>query len=70
MKDWLPPESARNLGAGMQLAASVLLCLGVGYWADRKFASLPWGTLAGAVLGFGAGLYSFLKQFKNDDLSQ
>lgn len=60
---WVPPESARYLGAGLQLTVTVLLGVGMGYLADRKLQSLPVGTLVGAFLGFGLGIYVFLKEF-------
>jgi len=59
-----PGGSLRELGpllsVGTMLAAS--LCLGVlgGYWADGKFGTKPWLTLAGLLLGLGVGVYNLV----------
>jgi F0F1-type ATP synthase assembly protein I len=49
------------LGSGIQLAASVVLMLFVGRWLDTKCNSSPWLMIAGAFIGFTAGLVSFIK---------
>lgn len=47
---------------GTQLAAAVLLGLFVGYWADKRLGSGPWGLLAGGGIGVAVGLYLFMKE--------
>ncbi len=49
------------LTAGIQLAASVVLMLFVGRWADGKFGTTPWLMLAGMFFGLAAGLFQFLR---------
>ncbi len=39
------------LGLGMQLAATLVVCMLGGYFLDRRFGTLPWLTIVGAVLG-------------------
>jgi F0F1-type ATP synthase assembly protein I len=48
-------------GVGMEFLAAVLLCTGLGWWIDSKADSGPWGTVAGAGLGFVVGLYLLIK---------
>ncbi|TMC50065.1 MAG: hypothetical protein E6J20_17590 [Chloroflexi bacterium] len=48
-------------GIGLQLAASVLVGLGLGYLADRVFHTSPWFLLAGLLLGVVAGGYSVVR---------
>jgi len=46
---------------GIQLAASILVCVFVGYWLDGKLNTKPVFTLGGALLGMAAGFYSFFR---------
>jgi ATP synthase protein I len=48
-------------GIGLQLAASVLVGLGLGYFADRAFHTSPWFLLVGLLLGILAGGYSVVR---------
>jgi len=48
-------------GSGIQLAASAVLMFFLGRWLDGKFNSTPWLMITGVFLGFGAGLYNFIK---------
>jgi F0F1-type ATP synthase assembly protein I len=64
-----PDESAESRGfgagyaivaAGFQLAFAVLLFLGAGYLLDRWLHTRPLFTVAGVLVGLGAGMYAFL----------
>jgi len=48
-------------GIGLQLAATVLVGLGLGYLADRAFHTTPWFLLAGLLLGVLGGGYSVVR---------
>jgi ATP synthase protein I len=48
-------------GIGLQLAASVLVGLGLGYLADRAFHTSPWFLLAGLLLGVVVGGLSVVR---------
>ncbi len=48
-------------GIGLQLAASVLVGLGLGYLVDRVFHTTPWFLLVGLLLGVVAGGYSVVR---------
>jgi F0F1-type ATP synthase assembly protein I len=54
-------DVAPFLGLGTSLAMSVLLCLGGGYWLDRRLGTAPLFLLVGGGFGLFAGLYSFFK---------
>ena len=43
------------------MAATLLLALALGYWADRQFGTQPLFFLLGGVLGLVAALYQFFK---------
>lgn len=60
------PNIWRHLYAGTSLAVTILLCTFVGIWVDRHWALKPWGTVLGAFVGIGAGLYNFLREFSNE----
>ena len=48
-------------GAGIQLAAAVVVFFFAGRWLDAKFNTSPWFMLIGALVGVGAGLYKFIR---------
>jgi len=50
------------VGAGFQLAFSILFFLGMGYLADRWLGTRPVLMLAGLLLGLGAGFYVFWRR--------
>jgi ATP synthase protein I len=52
-------EAAPYLSLGTSLAATVLLGVGAGYWADRWFGTTPWLLLLGGGIGIGTGLWQF-----------
>ena len=47
------------VGAGFQLAFSILFFMGMGYLADRWLDTRPLLMLVGLLLGLGAGFYGF-----------
>lgn len=54
-------EAGPYLGLGTSLAATVLLCLGAGYWADARLGTQPTGLIVGGVFGIAVALYQFFK---------
>ena len=70
MKEWIPPASAKYLGIGLQLTVSVLAGVGAGYFIDKKLHTMPGFTMGGLILGFGIGLYLFLKEINADEENQ
>ena len=65
-----PNPSGRNvwshLYAGTSLAVTILAFTYAGIRVDRHWNVTPWGTLVGAFIGIGAGLYNFIKEFSSD----
>jgi F0F1-type ATP synthase assembly protein I len=62
----LPPSGNsiwRHLYAGTSLAVTILLFTFAGIWVDRHWGLKPWGTVGGAFIGIGAGLYNFIREF-------
>ena len=51
----------KYLGSGSQLAVTVILFVGIGWWLDQRYGWSPWGTLILGMLGLAAGLYHFVK---------
>jgi F0F1-type ATP synthase assembly protein I len=52
------PNASREVGAGykyvslgIQFAGGIILFMGVGYWLDRRFGLMPFGTVAGTLVG-------------------
>ena len=52
-------RAAPYLGLGSMFAASLLMGIGGGYWADGKLGTRPWLTLTGTLLGLVVGFYNF-----------
>lgn len=53
---------ARFAGVGLQFAVTLLVCLWVGTWLDRKFGTAPVFLYVGVFLGAGAAFYSMYRQ--------
>ena len=49
---------------GTEFAVAEILGTGIGFWLDNKWGTTPWLLIAGAVAGFGMGLYIVLKAAK------
>lgn len=54
-------DAARYAGVGLQFAITVLVCLWLGSWLDRKFGTSKLVYLA-VFLGAGAAFYSMYRQ--------
>lgn len=52
------PEAGEMMGVGLQFAASILLFLFLGMWADRRLGTEPWLLIAGVFIGGTAGFWS------------
>lgn len=60
------PSPVRYAGFGIQLAGSIILFMLLGHWLDRKLGTGGVLAIIGALLGFGAALYSMLRQLARD----
>ena len=49
------------LSAGTQYAASIVVCLLIGWWLDGEFGTSPWLVVTGVLLGAVSGFYSLYK---------
>jgi F0F1-type ATP synthase assembly protein I len=56
-------DAAPLIGIGSGLAGSLLVCLGLGHLADKKFGTDPVGFLVGAVFGMFAVFYHLYKAY-------
>lgn len=45
------------ISLGVEFTAAILICLGLGWWADRRFQTIPLLTILGAFFGMAAGFY-------------
>jgi F0F1-type ATP synthase assembly protein I len=48
---FVPKKYRGYLGLGAEIAASLLLPMLAGYYADRYYDISPWGILTGVLLG-------------------
>lgn len=56
------PQAGDMMGVGLQFAASILLFLFAGMWADRRFGTEPWLLIVGVFVGGGAGFWSMYRR--------
>ena len=62
-----PGSAMRYAGLGVQLAVSILVCVLVGQWADRKLGTEGILTVVAAFVGFGGTMYSLIRQLNRKD---
>lgn len=62
-KSWVQTyaQSSQYVGAGIQLAVSVFLCLLGGNWLDQQWGTSPLFLIIGVFVGGGAGFYNLVK---------
>lgn len=46
---------------GFQFVITVVLGFYAGFWLDKKFATQPWISVAGVVVGSALGFYSLVR---------
>jgi len=54
-------EVGPYLGLGMQIALSMALFVVLGYAIDQWLGILPWGTIAGALIGMASIFYHLMR---------
>jgi ATP synthase protein I len=64
------PGAIKYAGLGVQLAASVLVFVWVGQWADRKLGTGGLLTVLAAFLGFGGTMYWLVRSLTRKDDSK
>ena len=57
----------RYAGLGVQMAASLLIFVWIGQWADRRFDTGGLLTVLAAFLGFGGTMYSLIRTLNRKD---
>jgi ATP synthase protein I len=57
----------RYAGLGVQLAASILVFVLIGQWADRKLGTGGVLTVVAAFAGFGGTMYWLIRQLNRGD---
>lgn len=62
-KSWVQSyaQSSQYVGAGIQLAAAIFLCLLGGNWLDQRWGTSPLFLILGVFLGGVAGFYNLVK---------
>jgi F0F1-type ATP synthase assembly protein I len=61
------PGPLRYAGLGIQLAATVMVCVFVGQWVDRKIGTDGIFTILAPLLGFGGVMYSLVRELSRSD---
>ena len=54
--------AAKFAGVGLQFAMTLLVCLWLGTWLDRKFGTAPVFLYSGVFLGAAAAFYNMYRQ--------
>lgn len=55
-------EFYKYAGTGFEFAGVLGVCLYLGYLADERWDSEPWGLLIGAAVGLVGGIYLLVKE--------
>jgi F0F1-type ATP synthase assembly protein I len=63
-KQTRPRRYQQGLNLGTMLVAGMVFCTMLGVLVDRKFDTLPFGTIGGIVLGFVYGGYEMWKEIR------
>jgi len=71
----MTPGLRRMVGAGVELAATVVAAGLLGFWIDKKFETTPIWLIVGIVLGVVGGMYNMIRQtvqelFPNKDRNE
>ena len=54
-------ESGSLYGAGVQIAAGIVLMAFIGWWIDTRWGTTPWIMVLGICFGAAAGMYQLVK---------
>jgi F0F1-type ATP synthase assembly protein I len=57
----------RYAGLGIQLAVTIVVCVLLGQWVDRKVGTDGVFAVLGVLLGFGGTLYSLVRELSKAD---
>lgn len=53
-------------GLGFEILASMLVCIGIGYWLDQRYQTeKPWFVLGFALLGCAIVIYRMIRTLSN-----
>lgn len=63
----LPRETGRYSGLGIELVATTLVGMFLGYVVDRWFSTRPWGLIVGLILGAASGLWQAYKAVQSEE---
>jgi len=61
------PGPLRYAGLGIQLAVTILVCVLLGQWLDRKMGTDGVFTILAPLLCFGGMLYSLIRELSKAD---
>lgn len=53
--------SGSMVGLGLQFVVTILVCLFVGQWLDRKLGTTPWLLVTGVMAGAALGLWNMVR---------
>ncbi len=65
-----PKSAFAYVSIGMQLAATILICVIGGYKLDQYYKMTPVFLISGTVLGMVIGFYSLFKELADDKSHQ
>lgn len=61
------PGPLRYAGLGIQLAATIVVCVLLGQWVDRRAGTDGIFTVVAPLLGFAGTLYSLVRELARSD---
>lgn len=60
-REKLTRQGAAAYQGAIEAVLALLICVGVGYWADQRFGTAPRWITVGTVVGFGSFVLRLLR---------
>lgn len=60
-------NNLKYLSLGIEIAAGLSVPIAVGFWIDRTWATMPWFTFAGIILGVSTTILIMVRLAKDQE---
>jgi F0F1-type ATP synthase assembly protein I len=60
-------NSYKYLSLGIEIAAGLGIPIGIGFWVDSAWETMPWFTFAGIILGVSVTIMVMVRLAKNQE---
>ncbi|WP_340104831.1 AtpZ/AtpI family protein [Rhodohalobacter sp. 8-1] len=60
-------NNLKYVSLGFEIAAGLGVPIGIGFWIDRTWATMPWFTFAGIILGVSVTIMLMVRLANNQE---